>query len=415
MALRSIVTQHFEEAAFRHAVRYALTGGPSATLPDLARWDERLAAHLDGLAVAGEDAWPLCLAALNRPSPGVVFVAAVRAVEARSSERLDAVLDTTGSSPRARQELILACGWLERDQVQRVAARLLGSPDPSRRMAGVPVCAAHGIDSPIVAGLGIKDSHPAVQARVLRAAGELGLRDAASACAAAISGKDPECQFWAAWSAVLLGDRNRGLDTLTDAGITSGAHRARAFRLALQAMDIDDGHSVLQDLAVDPQHLRWLIQGAGIAGNPRYVSWIIGHMTSDRTARAAGEAFGLITGADLARLGLARKPPETFESGPSDDPNDPDVDMDPDDGLPWPDPSRVDQWWQAQSSRFPKGIRYFMGAPITREHCIDVLRNGYQRQRILAAHYLCLLEPGTPLFNTSAPAWRQQRLLAKMT
>jgi len=38
-----------------------------------------------------------------------------------------------------------------------------------------------------------------------------------------------------------------------------------------------------------------------------------------------------------------------------------------------------------------------------------------QRQRVLAAHYLCLLEPGTPLFNTSAPAWRQQRLLAKMT
>jgi hypothetical protein len=46
--------------------------------------------------------------------------------------------------------------------------------------------------------------------------------------------------------------------------------------------------------------------------------------------------------------------------------------------------------------------------------CIDVLKNGYQRQRILAAHYLCLLDPGTPLFNTSAPAWRQQRLLARM-
>ena len=65
-------------------------------------------------------------------------------------------------------------------------------------------------------------------------------------------------------------------------------------------------------------------------------------------------------------------------------------------------------------SRFQKGIRSFMGAPVTRDHCIDVLKNGYQRQRILAAHYLCLLEPGTPLFNTSAPAWRQERLLAKM-
>ena len=29
---------------------------------------------------------------------------------------------------------------------------------------------------------------------------------------------------------------------------------------------------------------------------------------------------------------------------------------------------------------------------------------GYQRRRIAAVEYLCLLNPGTPLFNTSAPA-----------
>ena len=54
-----------------------------------------------------------------------------------------------------------------------------------------------------------------------------------------------------------------------------------------------------------------------------------------------------------------------------------------------------------------------MGDPVTRARCIDVLKSGYQRQRILAANHLRLLDPGTPLFNTSAPAWRQQRLLAQ--
>lgn len=43
-----------------------------------------------------------------------------------------------------------------------------------------------------------------------------------------------------------------------------------------------------------------------------------------------------------------------------------------------------------------------------------LLREGFQRQRIAAAEYLCLLQPGTPLFYTSAPAWRQKRWLAKM-
>ena len=173
-------------------------------------------------------------------------------------------------------------------------------------------------------------------------------------------------------------------------------------------------HSVLQELARDPKDLRWLIQGSGIVGDPTYVPWLITHMTTDATARIAGEAFSLITGTDLAWLDLERKPPENFESGPNDDPDDPNVDMDPDDGLPWPDPERIKDWWAKNSGRFHPGTRYFMGAPVTREHCIDVLKNGYQRQRILAAHYLCLLEPGTPLFNTSAPAWRQQRLLEGM-
>jgi uncharacterized protein (TIGR02270 family) len=116
----------------------------------------------------------------------------------------------------------------------------------------------------------------------------------------------------------------------------------------------------------------------------------------------------------LGRSGLEGKRPDGFESGPNDDPDDPNVDMDPDDGLPWPDVQKVEKWWAANGSRFQKGQRYFMGAPIARDHCIDVLKNGYQRQRILAAQYLCLLEPGTPLFNTGAPAWRQQRSLAKM-
>ena len=137
-------------------------------------------------------------------------------------------------------------------------------------------------------------------------------------------------------------------------------------------------------------------------------------MSDDTLARLAGEALTLITGADLSVLALERRRPADFESGPNDDPDDANVNMDPDEGLPWPDQAKVQAWWDANSGRFTPGVRYFMGAPVTREHCIGVLKNGYQRQRILAAHYLCLLDPGTPLFNTSAPAWRQQKLLAQM-
>ncbi len=104
-----------------------------------------------------------------------------------------------------------------------------------------------------------------------------------------------------------------------------------------------------------------------------------------------------------------------FESLPNDDPNNPDVSTDEDESLPWPDPLKITTWWNANKPRFREGTRYFLGKPPSRSHCTSVLRDGYQRQRIAAAQYLCLLNPGTPLFNTAAPAWRQQRLLAKST
>ena len=59
--------------------------------------------------------------------------------------------------------------------------------------------------------------------------------------------------------------------------------------------------------------------------------------------------------------------------------------------------------------------RYFIGEPLNRENCLRVLKDGFQRQRIAAAIYLSLLNPGTPLFEWRAPAWRQQRLLSTMT
>lgn len=79
--------------------------------------------------------------------------------------------------------------------------------------------------------------------------------------------------------------------------------------------------------------------------------------------------------------------------------------------CPWPDAEKIQEWWEANKHRFQNGIRYFMGEPVTTENCKRVLREGFQCQRLAAALFLSLLQPGMPLFNTAAPAWRQRRLL----
>lgn len=415
VVLDSVVSVHAEEAASLCVTRAAQVRLPHVSMHTLGRIDERLVAHFDGLAVAGEDAQRLLDATLENPSLGNLFAYVVRALEGGQPELLERLWALAGETPFVADALTMAFGWVEPRHLQGVVKSLLNSEDPARRAAGLAACAMQRTDPGLTSGPWLGDAHPAVRARALRTAGELGRQDLAPRCVAAISDEDQDCQFWAAWSATLLGNRGVALDALTATALTPDApHRARAFRLALQVLDAPSAHALLQDVAKDGAQRRWLIQGSGIAGDPAYVPWLIGLMAQPETSRLAGEAFTLITGANLDKLQLYRPQPEGFESGPNEDPNDPNVAMDPDDGLLWPDQQKIEAWWSANNVRFQTGRRHFMGASVARELCIDMLKNGCQRQRLLAAHYLCLLQPGTPLFNTSAPAWRQQRMLAEM-
>jgi uncharacterized protein (TIGR02270 family) len=121
----------------------------------------------------------------------------------------------------------------------------------------------------------------------------------------------------------------------------------------------------------------------------------------------------MITGVDLAYRDLERKPPEDFNAGPTEDPNDENVDMDPDDNLPWPEPSLVQKWWSTNQGQFQPGVRHLLGKPMTPEWLKIVLRDGRQRQRAAAAVELAIRQPGQSLFNVAAPGFRQQQILGK--
>jgi uncharacterized protein (TIGR02270 family) len=406
-----VLQQHVEDAAILHSTRSALTRAAHVKLPHLHRFDERLAAHLDGLDIAGHGCKPMCEAALDVPSPGPMFVATTRALASRDLLWMQRLIALAEAVPESRGGLASAFGWAERAQLEGIVADYLRSTNAAERAIGVAACAIHRVDPGLGAGRLLEDSDTRIRARAYRAAGELGKREFVSRLGGAIRDEDPACAFWAAWSAVLLGDRMDALDVLEQVSTADGPSRTRAFDLALITLSGARAHDYLRALASDPKS-RWLIKGSGLVGDPTYVPWLIKQMSDDSLARLAGEAFSLITGADLAGLDLERKPPEDFSAGPNDDPNDANVAMDEDVDLPWPDAERIERWWAQHSSRFPPGQRYFVGAPVTREHCIEVLKSGYQRQRILAAHHLCLLEAGSVLFEWRAPAWRQVRALA---
>jgi uncharacterized protein (TIGR02270 family) len=177
-------------------------------------------------------------------------------------------------------------------------------------------------------------------------------------------------------------------------------------------MDVTEGRDWLEHLETRGGRSRRLaVVGAGVLGNGAVVPWLIDRMNAAELARPAGEAFSMITGVKIAYAGLSGGWPAGFTAGPTEDPKDENVEMDPDENLPWPDPNKIADWWQKHGGEFEAGTRYLAGKPMTTEWLQRVLRRGFQRQRAAAALELAILQPSEPLFEVRAPGFRQQELL----
>jgi uncharacterized protein (TIGR02270 family) len=406
-----VVMQHAEESAMLRHMRSVLVRAPHVKLHQLGRLDERIAAHLDGLAVAGAYGRRLLQTALAEPGAGEMFAAAVRAIEDRDAQTLDKLLAVAEALPELRRGLGSAFGWVSASALRGIGRALLESASPFRRELGLMSCALHGVDPGPMLDAALADDDASLRGRALQSAGRLGQTSRSESCLRALADADETLHFAAACAALMLGDRGAAVASLHRLALGPDGPDDRAVGLLLKVTDAASTSTLLQRLAEDKRHVRSLIRAIGVAGDPFYVPWLIQQMNDPALTRLAGESFSLIAGLELAYLDMERKPPEGMDFGPNDAPDDDNVAMDEDDSLPWPDPVRIGTWWQAHGSGFVAGKRYFMGEPPSNAHALVVLREGFQRQRSAAAIYLCLMQPGTVLFNTAAPAWRQQWLL----
>ena len=202
-----------------------------------------------------------------------------------------------------------------------------------------------------------------------------------------------------------------GVAALQTIAETENPYSERACTLAVRKMTPGNATLWLDKLRKLPMKTRLAIAGFGASGDPAAIPWLLGQMQVPDLARPAGEAFCMITGVDLATENFESERPEDFESGPTENPEDEDVAMDPDEDLPWPNPQLIQEWWHKNKSNFKSGVRYLCGEPISEKQCKHVLRYGYQRQRAASAIELSMMKPGQPVFNVNAPGFRQQELL----
>jgi uncharacterized protein (TIGR02270 family) len=404
-----IVSRHVEDAADLWNTRAMLVRAPHVKIRHISRFDERIAAHLDGIAIAGEVGWQCCEAALADASPGGLFAATVRAIEDANERQIDRLLSLAEALPDVRPGVIAAFGWVSAQHLRGIVWSLLRSSTPFRRLVGMKCCAMHRVDPGDHVGAAITNEDVALRAQALRLAGELGRDDLLPLCMTSLRDADVQCCFQAAWASVLLGDRGLAITKLVELGREPERFGRSPLQLALMAIERHRARELLTQIEKEDKDRRMLLRSVGAAGEIDHVPWLMSLMLDPKLSRLAGEMFSLITGADIAWDDLEQKAPQRPDTAPNDDPADSEVALEEDFGLPWPDPERVQRWWHEKSRDFQAGSRYFVGAPPSAQHCGFVLREGFQRQRIAAAYWTHLLRAEKVLFDCDAPAWRQRR------
>jgi uncharacterized protein (TIGR02270 family) len=408
----TIIDQHAEAAAFHWLLRDAAVYEPHYSLDDLAKLDTRLDAHIDGLRIAGEAGWEICKDALSYEESGEVFTASFLAFESGEVARIETVLVVGSTSPELSRGLTSALGWLPYPKAEKHIQRLLTSDSPDLRRIGIAACVAHRKDPGNALSVARSSDDALLKARALRAVGQLGRVDLLPFLQDNLTTHDERCRYSAAWSAALLSDIG-AIPILQSIAELDVPYQEDAAKMALRRMDLPAAHAWQRSLAQDLDSMRLATIGAGAIGDPVLIPWLIDQMTIPELARVAGEAFTMITGVDIAYEDLDGEWPEGFEAGPTEDPEDENVDMDPDEDLPWPEPELINRWWYNHRGEFQAGTRHLLGKPISIGWLQDVLRNGMQRQRAAAALELAMWQPGQPLFEVRAPGFRQQQLLSR--
>lgn len=409
-----ILDRHIEDAAFLWLQRDAAVAEPHYDLKDLAELDERLAAHLDGIKVAGESAWQAVEQGLQFEEPGEYFVAAWLAIAELDGAKFEWLLNRAQSEAGNYRALLAAFAWHDISQTQEWLSRFLAANNRQYLSLGVRLATLKRVGLAdelltILAKSSVENDRPLV-INCLRAIGELQRKDLLAHLTPFIDHDDSHFSYWALRSATLLGDF-KDIDKLKQHVINDSGFALDALQIVARVLKADQLRSLLQLLMQQPHTQRLALQGAGFSGDPYWIAGLLKYMQQPELARVCGEAFSLITGVDLSYQDLDTDQPDNFETGPSEDPDDENLGLDVDSDLAWPNVELVTQWWRHNEHQYVIGLRYLCAAQITPHSCHNLLIKGYQRQRIAASYELALM--GQAFFETRALAKSQQKLLAQ--
>ncbi len=398
----SVLRQHVESASFLWILRDRASRAADTTLDELADLDERVDAHLDGLAISPDEAWTLCEPDLDGGDPGYIFAGGALAFARGAAEHAERVVAAASAAPARECALVAALAWLGFDAVRRVVRHLMESSDTPARRIGFAAAAALRKDPGTRLASALADDDPLLRARALRAVAELARADLAAQTTDALRDEDFRVRTEAACACVRFGwAAGTAIAMLRDAAAAGGPGAVRAAAYAARADSADGARAWVRQLLSDPRDRRVAAAAAGAIGTVDLLDPLLDTPPGDPAAIAVARAVALVTHLDLRAYRAGGGEDETEEAGEHGA------------GV-GPDLAGIREWWEAHRRAYRHDVRYLRGAPLTEPSLVVTLRVGTQAQRAAAAFELARLRPDEPRFPVRARARRQRDALGEL-
>ncbi|WDT75869.1 MAG: TIGR02270 family protein [Candidatus Manganitrophus sp.] len=408
MILIDILEEHLEEADFLFQQRTNALTDRAYDLDGLAELEERLLAHLDGLVIGGKEAWALLEPKLAGGEVGEVFAAAFVALESGEPARIELLQKTFGEGEGPLLDGIRhALRHTPSPEIEKIVRPSLHSEKGAVRAAAIDLIGFRRL--PLESRLlqaGLQEKDPLVVAAAANAVGRLRLADLKNEIEGGLESDAASVRLEAMRAGLLL-KSERALSRCRKAVQERVEEGGEAILLLGLLGHPEDGPLLVNALG-EAALARNAVMSLGLLGRAAGMEALIQCTADPKLARWAGEAVRTVTGVDLEKENLVA--PKAEAKAEEED----ELEDDPDEGLPVPDPAKVETWWRKNASRFDKKARYRKGQPYSPQKLIELLHTGTLPERHHAALEFALIDSKRPPLETRAFAARQRKEMADL-
>jgi len=409
---RDLVEESFEEAAFLWRRWENELASLTRNLDEVWSWTEdRLHGALDGVRVGGASTLDLAKDALATDEIDKIAVSTAVLGSSTEPGAVDVMTtrltDATGAKLDA---MIRGLELLGSDQALRAAAAVLGSSDPVLASALCRLKMFRRVVPRDELAGAFSSKMPAAQIEALRAARLITSGAADEWIASALQGEDAAVRYAAVESGVCL-----RMAHAWDAAMRFAGQRdpqAGPYLKLLALFGTAAEHEIVFGALRIPGLQPAAIWALAHIGTERAVEACLAGMKHEPLARACGEAYCWMTGADLNRDRLA------IDETPADAPALEDDDLDanlvpaPEALWPLPDPDAVRKHWLKRGSDWGASVRHVLGRPVTGDVLLDTIERGPMLRRPDLVLELRVKTRGRYDVETRAFTSRQRQMMA---